>query len=184
MSHRIIALAGSKRVGKDTIAHYLKQHGYENIKLSQTLKDVVKQLFSLTDEQVEGDQKDVVDARWSITPRHALQFFGTEIMQFKIQELLPSIGRCFWVKQLCAHIKAQPSTAKFAISDVRFVHEVEELRRQFPDEVLVVKVVRGAAMEDPHLSEREWQNIKEDVVIDNTSTLNDLFSKVSSQMIS
>lgn len=181
--NRIIAIAGMKRAGKDTIADYLQQHhGYQNKKVAHTLKEVVKLAFTMNDEQVEGDLKDVVDKRWGITPRLAMQFIGTEVMQYKIQEILPDIGRLFWIKQLCEHINQLDKSVRVSISDVRFVHEVEELRRQFGNQLYVIKVTRPMQSHniiDEHPSEIEWKQIHEDCLIENEGDLADLHKKVA-----
>lgn len=170
-----------KRAGKDAIADYIvKAHNYHNIKVASTLKDVIKIMFNMSHDQVEGDTKEVVDSRWGITPRQAMQFVGTEVMQYKIQELMPTVGRYFWIKQLCEKIKESPPTTKFAVSDIRFVHEVEELRRQFGQEVFVLKVMRPCTdEEDMHASEQEWMHIPCDITISNNGNLIDLYNHVN-----
>lgn len=176
---RIIAITGMKRAGKDTVAEILQKcYGYTNIKVASTLKDVVKIMFNMNNEQVEGDLKEVVDGRWGITPRQAMQFIGTEMVQYKMQELLPDIGRNFWMKQLCSTLQSNLTTC-YAISDVRFVHEVEALRREFGHDLFVLKVVRsGLDSTDTHPSEKEWILIPHNAIITNDGTLEDLTKKV------
>ena len=91
---RIIAICGAKRSGKDVLAsHIVNKYGYTRLSFAEPLKHIVKLLFDFNDQQVgliEGsnDEKDTLDERWGISPRKALQFVGTEILQNKIQELL------------------------------------------------------------------------------------------------
>lgn len=183
---RIIAITGMKRAGKDTIAEYLSSaFGYENVKVAGTLKEIIKLMFNMTHSQVEGDQKEHIDARWGITPRQAMQFIGTEMMQFELQRLLPDIGRNFWIKQLCTQLSANNvsnSDTHYAISDVRFVHEVDELRRNFGDNLFVLKVVRptpSAMQQDEHSSEKEWMQIDADATIVNDTSLFNLYERIS-----
>jgi hypothetical protein len=124
MLPRVIAICGLKRSGKDTIADYLcEEHGYEKIKIAAPLKDALKVMFGFSDEQIEGDSKDVIDIKWGITPRKVMQFFGTEVMQYQIQDLLPNVGRTFWIKSLMEqHISKFPHK-KYVIPDLRFKHE-------------------------------------------------------------
>lgn len=173
-----------KRAGKDAIADILcKSYNYKNIKIAGTLKEVVKIMFNMNNDQVEGDLKEVVDMRWGITPRQAMQFIGTEMVQFKMQELIPNIGRNFWIKQLCSTLHANPTTC-YAISDVRFVHEVDALRREFGKELFVLKVVRpGLDSTDTHPSEREWMLIPSDATITNDGTLLQLGHSLRSTLI-
>jgi dephospho-CoA kinase len=183
----IIAITGLCRSGKDEIANYLAQnHRFKLCKVASALKQAIKVIFNMTDDQVEGHLKEVVDDRWGISPRQALQFIGTDIMQYKIQELLPHIGRSFWIRQLCESISYDPSM-RIAISDIRFFHEVEELKKQFPNQVVVLKVIRNIALSRykiDHPSEIEWQYIKEDILVENNDTISDLHSKVKDALAS
>ena len=98
MLPRIVAICGPKGAGKDALAdHLVSVYGYEKIKFADVLKDAVGILFGFTREQMDdGDLKEVVDIRWGVTPRKVLQFFGTEVMQYKLQELMPNMDRNSW----------------------------------------------------------------------------------------
>ena len=140
ISRNIIAICGLKRCGKDTLADYIvSRYGFEKVKIADPLKEACKQLFGLTDAQVELDEKDVVDDKWGVAPRQILQFVGTEMFQFKLQELLPDIGRSFWMRQLLETHKK----GCIVISDMRFVHEYEILKAAQPD-LVVIKIVRDS----------------------------------------
>jgi dephospho-CoA kinase len=190
---RIIAICGAKRSGKDVLAeHLVKHHKYERVAFANPLKQAVKVLFNFNDEQVETDIKDVVDEKWGITPRAALQFFGTEIMQEKIQELLPDMKRNFFANTLKNYIAercdadADGEKTSFVISDMRFLHEYEMLYN-IPnirkEDVLIIRVIRpsgvavGAAVADIHKSELEYVNIPYDVVLVNNSTIENYLAK-------
>jgi hypothetical protein len=121
----IIAICGLKRSGKDTVANRILQKNpdFLHSKISDPLKKVCQILFDFSD--VEGPLKDHIDPKWDITPRAALQFLGTEMMQYKLQELLPNLGRCFWVKKLLMDLSLSLSLSKtkgVVISDLRFKH--------------------------------------------------------------
>ena len=99
---KIIAICGAKRCGKDVLAeHIIKKYNYTRLSFADPLKVAVKGLFNFDDDQVGigvdtgTDKKDIIDERWGITPRAALQFFGTEMMQEKIQGLLPGFKGSF-----------------------------------------------------------------------------------------
>ena len=108
---RIIAICGAKRSGKDVLAsHIVNKYGYTRLSFAEPLKHIVKLLFDFNDQQVgliEGsnDEKDTLDERWGISPRKALQFVGTEILQNKIQELLPNIKRDYFANILLSKIE-------------------------------------------------------------------------------
>jgi dephospho-CoA kinase len=190
---RIIAICGAKRSGKDVLAeHIVKHHKYERVAFANPLKQAVKALFNFNDEQVETDIKDIVDENWGITPRAALQFFGTEMMQDKIQELLPDIKRNFFANTLKNYIAercdadADGRKTSFVISDMRFLHEYEMLFH-IPnirkEDIAVIRVLRPTTTgiadtaSDSHISELEYVNIPYDVVLVNNGTIENYLAK-------
>lgn len=156
---KAIAICGLKRSGKDTIADYLcQEYHYEKVKIAHPLKHVMKYLFNLTDDQIEGNEKDVVDPRWSVEPRKLMQFFGTEIMQYKVQEVLPEIGRSFWIKRLVEEHLSRPEL--LVIPDLRFVHEYDVLKKYNVEFWRVERQFDTAYVKpDDHVSELEYLNI-------------------------
>jgi dephospho-CoA kinase len=182
---KIIAICGAKRSGKDVLAeHLVKNYTYERVAFADSLKQAVKALFNFDDEQVRTDKKDVVDETWGITPRSALQFFGTEVMQEKIQELLPDIKRNFFANNLKNYITNANADTMFVISDLRFLHEYEMLLK-IPNirkaDVIIIRVVRPSnnhdASPDTHISEREYMKIPYDVVLVNDGTIANYIEK-------
>jgi len=182
----IIAICGPKRSGKDTIAdHLISKYNYEKIKIADPLKLITKELFGFTQDQVgETDSKDIIDERWGITPRKALQFFGTEVMQYKIQELLPDIGRKFWINRVLAGICTDRESAKYVISDLRFLHEYEELYKKTKDNLYIIKVFRPNKNyeTETHVSELEYKEIKEDLLLINDGNIEDLLVKLDNAL--
>jgi hypothetical protein len=168
---RIIAICGAKRSGKDTLAHYIS-HKYLHTKLAfaDPLKEAVNALFQFSAEQTgDSDLKDVIDKQWGITPRRALQFFGTEVLQYKIQELLPNIDRKFLANALVSRI-TKNDNEPYVISDMRFVHEYEAVKKLG---AFVIRVDRSSVEENyyhdvpVHCSEIEYRNIPFDLHIKN-----------------
>ena len=177
---KIIAICGYKRSGKDTVANIISQlYGHKHMKIASKLKDVVQTLFGFTYSQIEEDSKDDVDHRWGISPRQAMQFIGTEMFQFKVQELLPDIGRRFWIKGMTATI---PENTSIVISDLRFVHEYEELKKLG---VYVIRVNRDTEnmTTDKHPSECDFLNIPINLEINNTeSNIDNLTQTIINQI--
>ena len=184
---KIIAICGAKRCGKDVLAeHLVNKYNYERVAFANPLKVAVKNLFNFDDDQVgigkdEGtDRKDIVDERWGITPRAALQFFGTEIMQEKIQELLPDIKRNFFANTLKNYIENAQNDKRFVISDLRFIHE-HEMLLNMPNisinDIMVIRVIRPsenrAKEQEPHISELEYVDIPYDIIMINNGTIDD-----------
>ena len=154
------------------------------------LKLAVKSLFNFDDDQVgigedEGtDKKDLIDERWGITPRAALQFFGTEVMQEKIQELLPNIKRNFFANTLKSRIENAEEGKKFVISDLSFIHEyymLATLSNIANKDKMIVRVIRPSnnrtKEQEPHISEVEYTNIPYDIIMINNGSIDEYISR-------
>jgi len=188
---KIIAICGAKRSGKDVLAdHLVKNYNYKRIAIADPLKVAVKNLFNFDDDQVGigidtgSNRKDIIDDKWGITPRAALQFFGTEIMQEKIQELLPNINKNFFANTLKNHIENANEDQKFVISDLRFIHEYEMLaniQKIEHKDKMIVRVIRPSNNrirdENPHISEIEYTNIPYDIIMINNGTIDEYISR-------
>jgi hypothetical protein len=179
---KIIAICGAKRSGKDVLAdHLVNNYEYEKLTFAEPLKKITQVLFNFTDEQLgDGDIKDDIDSRWGIAPRKALQFFGTEVMQYKIQELLPGIDRKFLARSLTSKIHPKKY---YVISDMRFYHEYEELMKL---NALIIKVDRFPMRYIPdeyiHPSEIEYKTIPYNIHIVNDEDINSLRKKLDSAL--
>jgi len=183
----IIGLLGKNRVGKDTFAEYLIQHyGFIRYAFADPIKEIARILFNFTESQLYGNQKEEIDNRWDISPRQFFQKFGTEIMQYDIYKHLPQLQnkvapREMWVvifmewyrKQL-----QQDPNIKVVISDVRFFHELNSIKKLGGNIIKIIKPDRELEMEI-HLSETETQTIDDSLIdvkiINNTSIEEFLF---------
>ena len=195
----IIAICGAKRSGKDVLAkHLVATRGFKKLSFAEPLKKVVKELFNFNDIQVGideenavGDEKEIIDERWGISPRKALQFFGTEIMQHAINELIPNTNKGFLADILLSRISGN-SCDSYVISDMRFLHEYNKLKSSVEVgkscSLIVVKISRPAVnisevagvagvaggVRDAHISENEYIDIPYDVEIINDGAISDL----------
>jgi dephospho-CoA kinase len=191
MLPKIIAVCGYKRSGKDTIAKYLnKKYNYKHLKITYKLKECLKLLFDLRDHELETDKKEKINKKWNVTPRKLMQFIGTEIFQYKIQEILPNIDKKFWIKTFLTDSLVNNLRNKkdfhIVISDIRFIHEYEELKKlNIP--ISVIKVTNDNIMidsnEELHISEREFIKIPYDKEILNNSTFDDMYKKIDEYII-
>lgn len=122
---KIIGIVGKKRSGKDTVADYLVQnYGYIKLSFASPLKEIIKTLFDFDDEQINGNEKEIIDDYWNITPRRAMEYIGTNVFRKNISELIPNIGENFWSDILynkCKKISEKNNDVKIVISDVRFI---------------------------------------------------------------
>lgn len=166
--NNLIVICGAKRSGKDTVADYLVLKGYEKLSLADPLKDMLKVLFDFNDLQLEDEQKEKIDPKYGISPRQAMQFFGTEIMQYKINELMPC-GRLFWVLKLKDKITFT-NDKKYVISDMRFRHEYDEFKKMG---AFIIKIDSNSY--DQHISEQEYLTLTPDKIIKNDKDLASLY---------
>lgn len=176
---RIIAICGLKRSGKDTLADAICQsYGFEKLRISANLKEVMRVLFDFTEDQLETDLKDDIDGKWGVTPRKLMQFIGTEIMQHEIQKVIPNVGRHFWIKKVRdEHIEKYPAK-KFIISDLRFLHEYELLQKYKPYIIRVERNCVASQCAQQHSSETEFKSIPYDKLFNNNGTLYDIEQQV------
>ena len=177
----IIAICGYKRSGKDTIANYLvEKYNYNHYKISTKLQDAIKLLFDLNNNDLEMN-KEIINDKWNITPRRMMQFIGTDIFQYKIQELLPNINRDFWIKSLFTDNlinKIKNENYKIVISDLRFNHEYEFISKlNIPFNIFKVDNIR-IIKNDTHISEQEFLKIPYNNIIYNNSTIDILHNNI------
>ncbi len=191
----VIAVCGARRSGKDTICDRLcSHHGFIKASFATPIKAMVREAFGFTNEQLENHAKDEVDARYGITPRRALQFLGTEVMQYQLQQLLPQMGREFWSKRLVDKYigpvrgGSTPSSNKVVISDMRFLHEYDAVREAVRERHGVLQVWHVERANNPmmhhdvnvdsHASETEWRAIPKFLHLSNDATIDALYQKV------
>lgn len=176
-----MAVCGRRGAGKDAVADILcKHHGFVNHKFARPLKNIVKSLFSLEPEHVDGCLKDVVHARWGVTPRLLMQWFGTDVMQHGLNSISPGSGRTFWSDQLRSELLSDARNV--VVSDLRFPHELQMLKEVFNRRLITVRIVRDSrtpSSEDDHESEAGAASLDVDMEISNNGTLEDLHSQIS-----
>jgi hypothetical protein len=128
---RIIGLVGFIGSGKGTVGDYLSMHGYTSVSFAGSLKDALSAIFGWDRDLLEGVTADSrrwreePDAYWSkkmgkpITPRWAMQNFGTEVMR---NHFFTDI----WVASL--ENKIQNISGNTVITDARFPNEIQMIR--------------------------------------------------------
>lgn len=204
----IIGLVGLIGSGKGTVGDLLVQkHGFIQESFAKPLKDAVALIFNWPRDLLEGNTdegrewRNVEDVFWSaqlgksMTPRLALQLFGTEAGR-------NVFGENIWTSAL---INRLLPLHNYVITDVRFDNEVKAIRRAGG---IIVRIKRGPepgwmesaqlwlrsegkAMREedqwrfddilahlPHRSEWDWVNSTIDFTITNDGTLEELEAKV------
>ena len=207
----IIGFVGFIGSGKDTAADYLVNfHGFRRDSFANTLKDAVAAVFGWDRVLLEGRTKEAREWReqrdewWSnrlgkdITPRHILQYWGTEVCRQGFHDDI-------WIASL--ENKMRKTSDNIVISDVRFPNEIKAIKSAGGK---VVRVVRGA---DPewyqdawnmnqgptnmswsiskmrmeqrkiHASETAWIGKGIDLEIDNNGTIDQLFAQIKNLVV-
>lgn len=166
----IIAFCGYKRCGKDFASEHITQnYDYLHYKFANKLKKLVKDLFDFDDEQIEGNKKETIDSVWGVSPRQAMQYIGTDIFQYHMNNLIPSIDKTFWVRTLVNEIKKN-KPQNLVISDMRFIHEYEYIKKHLEQyKLTVVKIINNdRKYDDRHISENSFNTIPFDHIVTNT----------------
>lgn len=133
----IIGITGKKLSGKSTAADIITKINPKFVQYSFAgpLKDMCQTLFDLTDSQLHGDLKEVVDPRWNVSPRQILQVVGTDLFRDQLQRSLPQMNmygeNSLWVGLFKKWIGQYENSANshIIISDVRFENEAECIRK-------------------------------------------------------
>lgn len=170
----IIAICGLKRSGKDTIAKYISEkYQLKHVKISDTLKNSIQLLFNIDKEDLEYDAKDIVNTHWNVSPRKIMDFIGTHVFQYEIQKIIPNIGRNFWIDNLLK----KESKNNIVISDLRFIHEFEEIKK-LNSKTLIIRVVRDCTSTNGLASEIEQEHIPADITFNNNGSIKDLYQSI------
>jgi hypothetical protein len=107
--------------------------------------------------------------KFPITVRQALQYIGTDIFRDHFDEDV-------WIKALFSEYS---KSNDWLITDVRFPNEVEAIQIRGG---YLIKLSRNNDSEDTHESEQYIEEMDADFVVDNTSSLENLFNTVKTQI--
>lgn len=199
----IIGICGFIGSGKDTVADYLVNfHEFRRESFANTLKDAVSSVFGWDRTLLEGRTKEArewreqVDPWWAerldmptLTPRWVLQYWGTEVCRRAFHDDI-------WIASL--ENKLRNSRDHVVISDCRFPNEITSIKRAGGK---IIWVKRGALpdwyetavsansghnfaiqelkIKKIHASETAWVGTEFDAVIENDSTIDDLYKQIS-----
>jgi len=203
----IIGVCGFIGSGKDTIADYLVNfHEFRRESFASTLKDAVSAVFGWDRTMLEGRTKEArewreqVDPWWAarldmptLTPRWVLQYWGTEVCRKAFHDDI-------WIASL--ENKLRNSKDHVVISDCRFPNEISSIknaggqivwvqRGELPDWYdIAIDANRGSnvALNELkrlkiHASETAWVGTTFDAIIDNNSTIDDLYQQAQTLVI-
>lgn len=209
----IVGFVGFIGSGKDTAADYLVNfYEFRRDSFANTLKDAVSAVFGWDRVLLEGrtkqarDWREQVDTWWAqrldmpnLTPRWVLQNWGTEVCRNAFHDDI-------WIASL--ENKMRKTTDNIVISDVRFPNEIKAIHEAGG---IVVRVKRGedpawydaavSANAGPdgnatwslsktkleqlkiHASETAWVGGDIDYVVNNDSSIDDLFEQIKNLVV-
>ena len=173
----ILGITGHARHGKDTTADMICDLAdYRKTAFADRMKRVCAIIFGWGERELYGDLKDVVDPRWGISPRHALQTIGTQWGQFelgKYDAFGRTTGRLLWTRSTLDDILPDEDVV---IADVRFPHEAEAIRERGGKIVMIRRP--GYPVDLSHESEKAIEEIKPDHVIRNGGSFDYLRAQI------
>ena len=176
----LIAFTGYKGSGKTTASKYLiTVQDYEKLSFASPLKNICKEVFGFTEEQLYGSEKETVDPFWNIEPRKVLQIVGTELFRKELGRHIPNIGEDIWTKCLQKKIMNNPN-AHFVIDDLRFPNEAELIRSLGGK---IIRIHRPGTVCDGHDSEKYVDHIQSDLDIMNNGTETELHEKIIKELL-
>lgn len=200
----IIGVCGFIGSGKDTVADYLQNfHEFRRESFASTLKDAVAAVFGWDRTLLEGRTKEArewreqVDPWWAerlsmptLTPRWILQYWGTEVCRKAFHDDI-------WIASL--ENKIRNSKDSVVISDCRFPNEIQAIRNaggkivwvrrgELPDWYQLAVdanaghnyAVQELKLRGIHASETAWVGTRFDAIIDNNSSIDELYTKTAS----
>lgn len=197
----LIGIAGEKGSGKDTAADYLvTTRSFVKYALADPIREALKPIFGWADYNFEGVNKEVIDPKWGISPRQAMQHLGTDWGQFGLMDAYPEFGRVVG-RKLWAYTfsdwYAYNNMRNVVVSDVRFPHEAEVIRdlggylirvyrseavkhRLTTQPTLIERIGNWIRKDDKfdvqkHSSETSIDDIEFDLIVSNDGSTSELF---------
>jgi dephospho-CoA kinase len=185
---RIIGLTGRKRHGKDTVADYLvHKYSYKKMSFGAPIKEAIT-IFGFSDEQLNGEEKEVVDSKWGVTSRKVMCHFS-DIFRNQMDVLIPGIGDNFLIEVIRERLK---EIWKFNPNQKIIFNDIRR-----PSEVALIKELGGIfcrikrnmdRIEDEfevvHESELHIDKFIVDFEIPNTGSISDLYVKLDELFLS
>ena len=172
---KLFGFAGRAGSGKDTAADMMTDmlfcdtsESIISLRFAAPIKIACRRIFGWTAEHTDGALKDLVDPRFGVSPRHAMQTLGTEWGRDMIS---PNLWRDSTLNDF------DKSSSIGIVRDVRFPNEAEEIQDRGG---VVIWIDRdGHALATPdHASEPKFADLNPDHMLRNRSTLTNLRDSV------
>lgn len=175
----IIGICGKNRSGKDTVANYLKdKYKFEHLYFAEPLKKAAILLFKLSPEQITGDLKETIDARYNKSPRQLLRWLGIHVFRNQFKD-------SFWLDYLkfsYEEIRTKNPNVLVVVSDVRFQDEIDMIKKLGGKIVKINRENRILNSNDIESDNRFIELTGFDFYINNDSTLEDLYHNIETMV--
>ena len=185
----IVGVTGRKKSGKDAVGATFTGFGYTPYKVATPLKNAAKALFGWTDIEIEDPIiKEIVDERYGISPRAAMQYLGHEFLwdlgswarKGYNMDFDEKSGYNLHVMRLEEFIIANGAwKGNVVITDIRFPAEVDLIHKYRGK---VIRLQRPSILDNMtslHASEAHYDSLSVDDEILNDSTLEVLAEKAA-----
>jgi hypothetical protein len=180
---RLIGLVGYAGTGKDTVRQLLEsEHGFVGLAFADPIRQMLRALFSENgiDEKYMDDRafkeatiEDLLTEQ-PLSYRHMAQTLGTEWGR--------NLSPDFWLQIAGAFIADQRRRGerRFVVSDVRFVNEAQWIKDAGGELWHIHRP--SASPVRAHASEAEIALIEVDRVVNNSGSIDDLWTRVDDVM--
>lgn len=159
---KLIGILGRSRSGKDTVANIISKlyPNYVICRFAQPIKNALQEIYNFTPEQLEDDQKELVDPRYNISPRQAMQ----EMTYFYLNKH----GAGFFSDKLFSQFDNKNN--QIIIPDVRYEHDIHQIHKRGG---IILKITRPS-LKLQHSVENNINELKGDYELVNDGTIKDL----------
>lgn len=177
----IIGLVAPKGSGKTVVADKLcSKYNFVKFSVGDPLKHAIMHIFDLKQEQLWGNQKEIIDSFWEVTPRELMQYIGTDIFRETFSKKYPNIGKNIWVLSLEKKIQDElPRNKNIVIDDIRFPNEMALIEKYNGH---IIKIHRPSlSSNDEHISENALNNTTiSNILINNENDFDGLYDQIDS----
>jgi hypothetical protein len=176
---KVILITGYKRSGKDTFANLIiKKRNAEIFKLAQPLREMIKDFLDIDDFILEKEKeifpfyiknKKLNYVNKDMCIRDLMIIFSEGLKKY--------YGQTIFCEDIVNRIKNSQKELCL-VSDLRYPYEAKYLKKEFPDALIVRIKRKGINLSSNHSSETSIDLIKEDVLIENNSSIKELEKNV------
>ena len=132
---KLIGILGRSRSGKDTVANIIMSlypNQYIVQRFAQPIKNALKEIYDFTPEQLEDDEKELLDSRYNITPRKAMQEMTAHYLE-------KHGGGFFSERVFIKYDREHTISQGIIIPDVRYEHDINAIRTRGG---IIIKIIR------------------------------------------